>query len=167
MIIAGIDPGKQGAIVVLDSVHSQAYKHSLRFDKQGLFDTLDFFDFLNPLKVDLLILEKVMGRKAWGATQTFNFGVGWGQVWLSIANSKLPYKLTPPQTWQKVIHEGVKATLTAKQRTMIAYKMLYPNQPIPHGPKGGAIDDNVLDALMIATYGMIKFEKILVSNIFF
>ena len=49
--------------------------------------------------------------------------------------------------------------LKAKEKSMIAYKQLFPHGPIPHGPRGGAIDHNIMDALLVGTYGILKYSK--------
>ncbi len=157
MKIASIDPGKAGYSVAVDSETGHTYLYPLSFSKDNLLDSSMLDLWLQQVQPDLLLLEKVSGRKGWGATQNFNFGSIWGQVRGVV--STYPHRLVTPAQWQKVVHEGVDTKLEPKARSLIAYKQLAPNLPLPTNSKG-KLDDNIMDAFLISIYGLIKFAKI-------
>lgn len=161
MRIAGADPGKLGVITVLSADSAHGWYHPLNYNKAGYLDVGRVWWFLQTSKPDVLILEKVQGRGGMGATQTFNFGFACGELNALLRcyadqGNCLGLKYASPQEWQKVIHEGIGGKLKPKERTELAYERLFPHKPIPTGPKGGKINDNVVDALMLATYGVLK-----------
>lgn len=164
MKIVGIDPGKNGSVVSIDSDNQcSLVVHKLQFDECNILDIFLLNNFLQKESPDCIYIEKIMGRGGtWGATQNFNFGMIYGQILLAVREAKIPFKMITPQSWQKVIHKGISKSIDSKKRTLIAYKNLFPDQPIPKGPKGGAADPNTIDAFLIAVYGTLdNYGKIL------
>lgn len=159
MRVAGADPGRKGCLVVVDTEGAEAWGYKLCYDKAGHLDTHGLVAFLKLSRPTTIILEKVQGFSGSGVTQTFNFGFSCGElnavlvVWSRAFHASMVYAV--PQAWQKVVHVGVSGK-DAKTRSMIAYERLYPHGPIKKGPKGGKIDDNMVDALLLATYGVMK-----------
>jgi hypothetical protein len=161
MIVVGIDPGKKGALVRLCADSNDASLDSLEFSKDGVLNFKRFKSFItdNAPNRGLIVLEQLHGRgnsanAKWGANQVFSFGMVYGQILLSSRALGWAVKLVPPQTWQKMFHVGTKGT--AKERTMIAYQSMFPGEPIPRSARG-KLDDNAVDAWMIAVYGVLKF----------
>jgi hypothetical protein len=159
MKIVGIDPGKSGYAVGLGKNSNQAWKIALKYDGTGLLKHDQFKKFLEFVKPDLVLLEKIQGRGGWGATQTFSMGQSYGQIHMLVACSPYPYRLVPPQTWQKVVCEGVAEKLPPKSRADAAYRQLFKHDPIPN--KRGSTDknDNLLDAWLLAFYGIMKYAR--------
>jgi len=157
MIIVGIDPGKKGYCVLIDTSSTTMEKAPIEFDKAGMLDEAKLVSFLDSRQVNMILIEKVGGRVGWGASQVFNFGFGYGQIRQVVA--RYPHTLVPAQTWQKVIHAGISPKLPAKERSLLAYKQLYPNGPIQLEGKQSKLNDNLIDALLIATYGVLKFDR--------
>lgn len=158
MLICGIDPGKTGYLVKLCTGSNWAKKLKLEFDKDGVLDYQTVNDFLFEDDINLILLEKISGRGGFGATQTFNSGSAFGQIKLLLSMSKLRHRMVLPSKWQDLIHEGVSPKLKPKERSYIAYKQL-----LPHGPirmtRGGNVDHNLVDALLIAVYGVFKYGR--------
>lgn len=162
MIVVGIDPGKKGCAVALSTDAPKGFGYLLDFDKAGHLDTAKLTRFLDLTRPSVIVCEKVMGRggDGWGATQVFNFGFTCGEInavigtWAKKHHASIHY--VPPQNWQKVIHEGVASSLAAKTRSMIAYERMFPHRPIPLTPKSKKTDDNIVDALLIATWGVLR-----------
>lgn len=154
MIFIGIDPGSKGTAVALNAEKNSAEVLRLKFFKDSLFDDGHFKAWVQSLGQSIIYLEKVKAGQGWGSSQVFNYGVRWGQIFQTIASGSNSYFLITPQRWQKDFHTGIETKITAKEKTMIAYNRLYPNKPVPCGPKSGKPNDNIIDALMIATYAM-------------
>lgn len=161
MQVAGIDPGKKGAILVVSTVSEKAYGYKLRYDKAGHLDTASLRTFLKGTSPSILILEKVQGRGGSGATQTFNFGFACGELNATLRSWQETASMyyVQPQIWQKILHQGVDTKLDAKSRSFVAYRRLFPQGPIAAGPKGGKADDNLIDALLLASYGVLTFAR--------
>ena len=89
----GIDPGKTGAMAVLD--------------KGGEFvEVVDFEEVLPRIRLlaseaTCAYLEKVHSMRGQGVSSTFSFGENFGW-WQGILQAlEIPYKLISPQDWQK------------------------------------------------------------------
>ena len=120
-------------------------------------------------KPEIVVLERVRGRgfsdkdekAAWGASNNFNMGRYFGQIELALCsycelmNVKMLY--VDPKQWQSLIHDEISKKIPAKQRSLAAYKRFHPNSPIKTGTRG--TDKNMIDAILIATYGIMKFTK--------
>lgn len=159
MRIAGVDPGKKGAIVVVSCDAPEGFFYRLKYNKAKHLDD-DLLRFLEQAAPDQIVLEKVQGRGGFNATSTFNFGFACGELnallryWASVRSASMHY--VAPQTWQKVCHEGIADGLNPKERSAVAYERLFPHSP-GKTPKQKRTDDNVIDALLLATYGVIRF----------
>ena len=159
MIILGIDPGKNGKAIVLNTEKNKSISiYSFDFDACNILDAKNYITFIQHNNVDCIFLEKVMGRggASWGATNNFNFGMIYGQILLATKMAQKPMILITPQTWQKIIHKGIPTSLGAKEKTLAAYQNLFPHDPLPKTPRSKKTDNNLIDALMIALYGVLK-----------
>lgn len=173
MIIVGIDPGKKGAIVAVNTANDQGYYLPLAYSLDGLLEWDPIKSLFDKLKPERVYLEKSQGRggagpgtkkkgaAGWSATGTHNQGEYYGQIRFAVGRVLgSPFSLVDPQRWQAIAHEGIKKDgLTAKQRSLIAYKNLFPVPAIPSGPKGGKPGDGIIDALLITVYGIEKNGK--------
>lgn len=153
MIIAAIDPGKRGAIVVVDTQSSKAWYEKLSFNENGLLVTRLNTKFVQVRKV---ILEKIRGRGGWGASQTFNMGFYFGQVLHEIVNTGIDYELITPDAWTASIHRDVDIKGNAKEKSLAAYHMFFPHDPVGKSVGKKGYHDGILDALLIATYYLIR-----------
>jgi len=159
MKIAGIDPGKNGQLTILDTLSDQAWFYKLQFDKQNHLDLLWFKTvqkFLNS--GDMIMVEKIsnVGGLPGGSTSTFNFGNVYGQINIASRMSGCMFRQIGPQTWQKTIHEGITGKLSAKEKSKMAYEQLFPSDPFKR-PRGGKVSHDLIDSLLIATFGALKY----------
>ena len=116
----GIDPGKTGAMAVLD--------------KGGEFvEVVDFEEVLPRIRllaktVKFAYLEEVHAMPGQGVSSTFTFGEnsGW---WKGILQAfEIPFKTIRPQDWQKGLVPK-KNNLTDKPGLAVA-RQLYPDAPL-------------------------------------
>ena len=149
MLIAGIDPGANGAICVLSS--------------KGSTSRIPLFDLKNktPWEIDswlftyqpsFIWIEDVHSMYGMSAKSNFGFGRNLGTV-LTIAElltGHSPNTVTP-KIWQKYIGVTVKGKALKKQVAKIA-NTLYPAADL-YGKRGGLLDGRA-DALMIAHYAL-------------
>ena len=155
MFIAGIDPGANGAIAVLDSENP---------DSVALLDlkTVSIYTatkWLYNKKVTHTWLENVHSLYGMSARSNFAFGRNFG---IALAIAKLgttdaPIQQVTPKVWQKYIGVTVKGKAIKQEVAEIA-QGLYPTAEL-YGKRGGLLDGRS-DALMIAHYGLHNKEKI-------
>ena len=152
MLIAGIDPGTNGAIAVLDSESPDSVA-LLDLKKNSICDTWNWLHTEGlALKSSKIWVEDVHSMFGMSAKSNFGFGRNLGTV-LTIAElltGKDPNTITP-KIWQKYIGVTVKGKAIKKEVAEIA-QGLYPNAEL-HGKRGGLLDGRA-DALMIAHYGL-------------
>jgi len=156
LLICGIDPGLTGYAVTLSTTTTKAYILPLSVNKDKAFDSKLLRRFLFDHKPDLVVLEKPIGRGIGRATAIYNQGVIYGQIWESI--KLMPHRRVDPKAWQKLLHEGISPKIDAKARSLISYQQLWPHEPIPKKTlKTKEVDHNAIDAMLMATYGVLKF----------
>ena len=157
MVIAGIDTGKRGAIVVVDTESTWAWSEKLAYDKNKLIKNRIGNRFAS---VDRIVIERIKGRGGWSAKTIFGMGFYYGQIMREIAGTGRPFGFVQPEVWTRLIHRDVLIKGTAKQKTLAAYHMFFPHDPIGITKAAGArpegYHDGLIDALMIACYHIIN-----------
>lgn len=151
-VVLGIDPGASGWVVGLSLVSDSAISMKLPFDEKGDLRWVDLFrHFKSP---PLVAIEDVRGRGGWSATANFSFGLNLGLIRQAVSTSGWDYLLVKPQAWQKAICSSIPnfpKLKDSKTRTLVAYEILFPHDPLPRSAKG-KLNDNAVDAWMIATF---------------
>ena len=155
MLIAGIDPGSNGAIAVLDSTNPDSVA-LLDLNKCSIYDTTEW---LHNQKIESIWLESVHSLYGMSAKSNFgfgrNFGISFAIAKIAVAGGAV-YQVTP-KIWQKYIGITEKGKAIKQQVAQIA-QSIYPSANL-HGPKGGLLDGRS-DALMIAHYGLNNKETV-------
>ena len=160
MFIAGIDPGANGAIAVLDSENPDSVE-LLDLKKNTIFDTYywlkDELGLQNKDKTAEIWVEDIHSMYGMSAKSNFGFGRNLGTI-LAITEllKGIPPKTVTPKVWQKYIGVTAKGKAIKKQVAKIA-QGLYPTAEL-HGKRGGLLDGRS-DALMIAHYGLKHMEE--------
>ena len=154
MLIAGIDPGTNGAIAVLDSENPDSVA-LLDLNKNSIYETTEW---LHNKKIDVIFLESVHSLYGMSAKSNFGFGRNFGIAFAiaKLAVSDGPVQQVTPKVWQKYIGVTVKGKGIKKEVAKIA-QGLYPNAQL-QGKRGGLLDGRA-DALMIAHYGLKYMEE--------
>ena len=155
MFIAGIAPGANGAIAVLDSKNPDSVA-LLDLNKNSIYETTKW---LHNKKVDTIWLENVHSLYGMSAKSNFGFGRNFGIAFAiaGVAVSGGPVQQVTPKVWQKYIGVTAKGKAVKQQVAKIA-QYLYPQAEL-HGQRGGLLDGRS-DALMIAYYGLHNKEKV-------
>jgi len=154
MFIAGIDPGANGAIAVLDSENPDSVA-LIDLKKFSIYETTKW---LHDKKINTVWLENIHSLYGMSAKSNFGFGRNFG-IALAIAKmgtSDGPIQQVAPKIWQKYIGVTVKGKAIKQEVAKIA-QGLYPGAEL-HGKKGGLLDGRA-DALMIAHYGLKHMEE--------
>lgn len=156
MKIAGIDPGREGYITVLDTKSTRGWTCKMRYCDDKILD----LNVLNMLpSFEICFIENLHGRGGWGAKTNFGLGSYYGQIQLWLKQKAIDVNRVIPKTW--INHFGGDKKLSTKKRTLQSYKNLFKHEPIkPRMVKGEeAYNDNLIDSLMLAVYGYETLTK--------
>jgi hypothetical protein len=177
MLYAGIDPGKKGAIAILDAAGDFAFLGTIPLvaagpkgrDEYDIPAIRDLFEPLHKAAGGLFVTverlhampvmfarkkkpgQEVADTSAGGSIVNFNRGVSRGFEWLLIA-LRIPHLAVPARTWQGVMHEGTPGTDT-KQRSILAAHSLFPSVSMHRTARSKKLDDGCAEALLLAEYG--------------
>ncbi len=160
--IAGIDIGKDGAIVVIDGKGNLIRKTVT--PKIG--NELDYVEFSKFMEgVDMCVIEEVHAIFGSSAKATFSFGQVFAAPQAICAAMKIPYSLVQPKIWQREMFEGIpamfrpkkpkqkKPTRDTKGMALLASSRLFPNLDLTPTERSKKPHDGIVDALLIAEYG--------------
>lgn len=104
-MIVGVDPGKTGALVLLDTPVIVDYLDMPFNDKlvdgQAIFEMVMFWR--NIYNVTDACVEQVSSRPQQGVVSTFNFGVSYGIVLGALQAALFDITFVRPQVWKKTL----------------------------------------------------------------
>jgi crossover junction endodeoxyribonuclease RuvC len=142
--IIGIDPGANGAMVLLRPDRSVDIVCFSKSTQAGVVEALAEW---RAGETVFAFIERVHSMPKQGVSSTFKFGVGYGFLQGVLTTLKIPFEFVTPMTWQKVLscqsHGDKNVT---KQKA----QQLFPEQRIIHANA---------DALLIAEYGWRKRKQ--------
>lgn len=155
MLICGIDPGKKGGAVIIDSSGTVVAKSTMFIANKTEFDPVAYSSFLknDAYTVDHVLVEKVSAMPGNGNVSMFNFGQAFMFCQLVPKMLQIPLTLVTPQGWQKVMHVGIDKTLDPKQRSLIAISRLFPTIDLRASSRCTVQHDGLVDALLLAEWG--------------
>lgn len=148
--IMGVDPGKEGAFVILSGEEMAFAVMPL---KEKEVDFTEVLELLRSFKPDHVYLERAMPM-AMGSKHAFNYGRDFAKLELAIKLLHLPVTYIEPAKWMKLMLQGIDLNLKPKARSRIAVERLFPAvvEQIPRN-KNGKLHEGVIDALLIAEFG--------------
>ena len=156
MNILGIDPGKDGAAVLLrDGSHVHAVLASELLCGQSWeashSEVTRWFRLLHTTwGLDLVVLERLGGRPGEGATSARTMGIGWG-LWLGAASALgVPVIVPTPQRWQREILADLAGD--TKSRSVAWCRAHLPGLDLTPGRRR-VPHDGLADAACLAVYG--------------
>lgn len=156
MNILGIDPGKNGAAVLLrDGAHVHAVLSSELLCGQSWEaahnEVTRWFRLVHTTwGLDLVVLERLGGRPGEGATSARTMGVGWG-LWLGAASALgVPVIVPTPQRWQREILADLAGD--TKSRSVAWCRAHLPGLDLTPGRRR-VPHDGLADAACLAMYG--------------
>lgn len=162
--IIGVDPGLAGAFVVLGPEPKQFRYESMPVVKMGkdkdirFQDVRDFFSYFTDEDAHAFLERAV--PFAMGTRSAFNYGRGFNMIENALYLADIPVTYVEPMKWAKVMHAGISEDLKPKVKSQMAVRRLYPQlvKQIP-ATKTGKLDEGVVDALLIAGYGLREWSK--------
>lgn len=148
MLIAGVDPGKRGAVAIVD--------------EHGYFVTGEVLELIPRLDTWLQVhrglgglhvfIEKAQAFRGQGISSAFNYAREYGFLLGLLTAGGFPVTQVPPATWTKVMHAGTATAATAKERSAQAAQRLFPEANFFVG-KSKKPHDGLVDAALIGAYG--------------
>lgn len=148
MVYIGIDPGKNGAIAIIDTSESINIIVK-KYSDENLIDMLsNYHQFSHRAPYAIrCVLEHVHAMPKQGVSSTFTFGVNFGFIQGVLKAYKIPYELVTPQKWKKEF------SCTSDKNTSIdVCKRLFPNVNLKVSDKCVKDHDGIAEALLIAEY---------------
>jgi hypothetical protein len=149
--IAGIDPGLEGALVILDG-SAVLLAEPMPTDGNGI-DARALVAILERHRPTFTLVERasaapMRGRRQ-GTTSMFNYGTGYGVLLGVLAALHLDHDTVPPQTWHRHLigpsHGDPKAAAMAMVRLRLPHlALMRPRCRVPHA--------GIVDAGAIALY---------------
>lgn len=155
MIIAGIDPGANGALAYITDPGGFASCHSV--PKVG--KDVDFVAWVNEWHFSLgrarphhIFIEQVGAMPGQGVTSMFNFGEKFGAVKALAYSAGVPVTFMRPQEWKKLV--GIPSG-SEKGASRLRASQLFPQ----HSDNWARVkDDGRAEAVLIAYAGMLKLR---------
>lgn len=144
MIYIGIDPGKGGALAIIDG---------------NMMNLIPFSetDYINAIKVvpsalAVACVEHVGAMPGQGVTSMFNFGQNFGYIKGLLEAFQIPYELVRPQKWKKEF--GITGD---KNSSVEVCKRLFPGVSLRRTERCRKDDDGMAEALLMALYAKRRF----------
>lgn len=170
-VIAAVDPGKSGAIVIMEESGDIISYHAMpQIGKQ--YNLPELISILKTYELHHVAIEDVHAHQMAGNTSSFEFGYGKGVVEMALVAFEIPYTQVQPKLWQSVAWEGVtKVMLPTKRKnkagdfvmkvdtkatSLIACQRLFPKMdlrdPNRKTDRGFKAHDGLVDAILICYY---------------
>lgn len=144
----GIDPGKTGAIAVMDDDGILCLE---QFNVDKYVDVLSYVGQSTSAKDIKVCVEKVGAMPGQGVVSMFNFGHNLGVIEGILSALRIPYQLVPPQTWKKEF------SLTGdKAKSIEVCKKLFPWVDLRATEGSRKPSDGLAEALLMAEYARRK-----------
>lgn len=144
MTYIGIDPGKTGALAVIE----EGIAFVTPFDERGYIDTLLTCD---P-KQTVVCLEHVHSMPGQGVASVFKFGENFGWIQGVLMALNIPYELVTPQKWKKEF-----SATSDKNTSIDVCKRLFPSVSLKKSERCTKDNDGFAEALLMAEYARRKF----------
>ena len=152
----GVDPGKAGAIAMLDERGAVVSVEPMPIISggRGELDLMSIRDLLlgdgTPRFVTVERLQPLPAKMG-GSAANFARGLARGFEWMLVGLG-ISHQLIAPQVWQKAMHAGTSGKDT-KQRSVVAAQRLFPDARLQRSARSRKVDDGLAEALLLAEYG--------------
>lgn len=154
----GVDPGKNGAIILLSEDGKILEKHKtplIRSTKaKDEYDIPMLVGILGSFKKDAhVILEKGQPIPLAGIMAQYQRGFSFGLYQGLFVGLGMPYTVVAPRTWQKAMFQDVNAEDT-KAASILVAKRLWPREDWRRTERSKLDDDGFTDAALLAMFGL-------------
>lgn len=169
-IYIGIDPGKDGALSVIEGDFKRVYltpKMGKEYDLNEMFALVQDISRFKDIKINAC-LENINSHSCPGRQAVFVMGKGVAYWEMALVANGVPYHMPTPATWQKVAWQGIpiqyKAPVDGKKKkdtkntSMVAAKRLFPDVDFRKSARCKNMHDGKVDSMLIAEYCRQKFS---------
>lgn len=181
MKFVGIDPGKAGAIAVIDDratiLELLPTPMILRPDTtRADYDVPAIADFFRA-RADrtrsdrgmFVVVERLhplpssfkrkggVERQGGGVVANFNRGVAQGWGWL-LAAFRIPHVFVLPQVWQRSLMAGWPGPADPKERSVAMARHMWPGVDLRRTPRSRSDDDGKAESLLLAEHGRRTYQ---------
>ncbi|MDD5459719.1 MAG: hypothetical protein PHF37_10045 [Phycisphaerae bacterium] len=160
-IICGIDPGKDGAICLLDEetlkiIYLARMPVVISGDKKKTKREFDIPAIVELIRrADYVAIEKAGAMPEQGVVSMFNFGAGYGLLIGITAGLGKPYSLIHPRTWKgRLLRDMPKG----KMSSVLRAKQLCPEISLLATTRCSTPHEGMAEAYLIARYGKNQIE---------
>lgn len=138
MTYIGIDPGKSGAMSIIDDSGAHAFA----------FDTDAYITALGSIVGDAFaVVEHVGAMPKQGVVSSFNFGMNFGWIQGALSAFRVPYELVRPQKWKREF-----SCTSDKNSSIEVAKRLFPDVSLFRTARCTKEHDGIAEALLMAEY---------------
>jgi hypothetical protein len=153
MVVIGIDPGLKGGICAVDG--SGIIEISRLPSARDLYGWLLHYKGSSVIAYTECPYIDTGGRRQKGI---LTFLAGYGKILGALEIAGIPYAEVAPSTWQS--HMGINRKGETKVQALKIARRLYPNSNFLATERSKVPHDGMIDALLIAHYGL------MVQNVF-
>ncbi len=146
MRILGVDPGRGGAMAIIDSDTKELIHITDVKSKNEFINYPKILTTLKEHKIDIAYIERVHSMPSDGVASAFAFGKATGVMLGAIVACDIPLREISPQEWQKCLGLG------GRYATRTARKQAHLKEAVRKFP-GTKIHLYKADAVLIALYG--------------
>ena len=152
-MICGIDPGVTGGVFAIDDNGEERFR-SVMPANSGMIDIPALANFFrNDIPNCHVFLEQAQSFPKQGVASSFNYGRGFGSIEGVLGTLGIPYTLVRPNIWTRELHQGLAKEITAKDKSFLIVKRLFPKLDLRASQKCRKFHEGLIDALLIAEYG--------------
>lgn len=144
MIWIGIDPGAKGALALVSENQAEVFPFDPDFYIQRLRETREH--------ECICCIEAVHSITGQGIASSFKFGQTYGWLLGMLDAIGIPYQPITPQKWKKEF-----GLTSDKAQSVEVCRRLYPDVGLKRTERSKKDDDNLAEALLLATYAKRKF----------
>lgn len=169
MLFLGIDPGKDGGLVLIKQDGSIVRKWKTPLIKSAKardeYDLPAIRDIIQSCvnAIDdqrlVVVLEKTqpLPPKMGGSAANYQRGLAFGIYQAMCVGMGLSYSVISPRTWQKAMFVNVNAEDTKAASVLVA-KRLWPKEDWKQSERARKDDDGLTDAALIGEFGRRSFN---------
>lgn len=143
MTFIGIDPGKSGAMAIINGKTVT----TVPFDEEAYADALARVDETNAFAV----VERVSAMPGQGVTSMFSFGTNYGFIQGLLTANRIPFEIVMPQKWKREF--GVTSD---KNTSITVAQRLFPEVSLMRTEKCKKPHDGIAEALLMAEFARRK-----------
>lgn len=149
MRIAGIDPGKKGALAICENGTITYARPFALVGKEVDYTWLN--NRILEFCPDCVVLEKVHAMPGQGVVSMFTFGEGYGVLQGLLIANRVSYHLVTPQAWSKSILAGEDRTQDGASVRFC--QRAFPAVSLMASDKCRTPHDGIADAICMAEFG--------------